>query len=374
MKRSEKGQVLVLVALAIFVLLGLAALGIDVGYIYSVRHELQRSADAGALGGASKFVEPGGGWSSNPLDPVMVEAEARARDYASRDAVNTSPLSPSPTVSDITVSFPSLDRIRVTTQRAVPLFFARIFGRDNQVISATAVAEAAVADTGLTCLKPWGIPLPWNDIDNNFKYDSTDGDPIPLSSLQDGYPMILKVGEPFNNPNNINNVSSLQQEAGHFFALSVCGDTGGNDYRDRIANQCLDNCAVDNGAALDLKTGNMVGPTKQGVNDLMALDPNAVYTPINDGTLYGKPDVIGSIYTDWMESPRLVKIPLYDPSEMLRQGNTQMHVIGFAGFWLQGYDTKQGTVIGYYVKDAVTGASTTGPAEGPALKTLRLVE
>ena len=55
MKKSDRGQVLVLVALAIFVLLGLAALGIDVGYMYSVRHELQRTADAGALAGVVPF-------------------------------------------------------------------------------------------------------------------------------------------------------------------------------------------------------------------------------------------------------------------------------------------------------------------------------
>ncbi len=372
MKSRNKGQVLVLVALALIALLGLAALGIDVGYMYSVRHELQRCADAGALAGASNFIEPGNEWSSNPSDPVMVEAEARARDYASRDYVLTSRLITAS--NDIAVTFPSQDRIRVTTQKTVPLFFARVFGRDNQVISATAVAEASVADTGVTCLKPWGIPLPWIDnglgvpYDNNFKYD--EGETVlPLTSLPDGYPIILKIGEPFNNPNNINNVSSLQQEAGHFFALSVCGDTGGNDYRDRIANQCLDNCAVDNGAALDLKTGNMVGPTKQGVDDLIALDPAAVYNTTTH-------QVTGSVMGDnnWMDSPRLVKVPLYDPNEVLHQGNTQMHVIGFGGFWLQGYNTSQGTVIGYYVKDSVVAASSTGPAPGPVLKTLRLVE
>ncbi len=372
MKRSDNGQVLVLVALAIFVLLGLAALGIDVGHMYSVRHELQRCADAGALAGASNFTESGNVWSSNPSDPVMVEAEARAKYYASRDIVLTSTLSN----NEITVGFPSQDRIRVTTQRNVPFFFARVFGRDNQVISATAVAEAAVADTGVTCLKPWGIPLPWIDYglgspyDNNFKYDSGET-VIPLDNVEDGFPMILKIGEPFHNPNNSTNenISSLQQESGHFFALSICGDTGGNDYRERIASPCLDNCAIDNGAALDLKTGNMVGPTKQGVDDLIALDPGAVY----DTTTH---KVTGSVMGDnnWVNSPRLVKLPLYDPNEVLHQGNTQMHVVGFAGFWLQGYNTSQGTVIGYYVKDAVVGGSSTGPAPVTALKILRLVE
>ena len=88
MKKSDRGQVLVLVALAMFVLLGLAALGVDVGFMYSVRHELQRCADAGALAGASAFTE--GDWNdtdehvaANPLHPRAI-AIIRAREFASQ--------------------------------------------------------------------------------------------------------------------------------------------------------------------------------------------------------------------------------------------------------------------------------------------------
>jgi len=91
---NDKGQVLVFLAISILVLLALAALGIDVGYMYSVRHELQRSADAGALAGGSRFIEPDASWSPNPSDPVMAGADARARDYATRDLVVNSTLDP----------------------------------------------------------------------------------------------------------------------------------------------------------------------------------------------------------------------------------------------------------------------------------------
>ena len=59
MVRGNRGQVLVLVALAIVVLLVMAALAIDVGFMYTTRHELQRSADAGALAGASALRDYG---------------------------------------------------------------------------------------------------------------------------------------------------------------------------------------------------------------------------------------------------------------------------------------------------------------------------
>ena len=144
MKRwNDRGQTLIFVVLALVAILGLAALGIDVGYMYSVRHELQRSADAGALAGGSRFIEDGGEWSSDNTAPAMVEADARAREFAAKDTVVTSQLD---RVAEVDVEFPSEGRIRVTTHRTVPMFFARVFGRNDQFISATAVAEAAIAD------------------------------------------------------------------------------------------------------------------------------------------------------------------------------------------------------------------------------------
>lgn len=59
-RKSENGQILVLLALAIVGLLGFTALAIDVGMVYSDRRYAQNSADASALAGAqagSKLIE-----------------------------------------------------------------------------------------------------------------------------------------------------------------------------------------------------------------------------------------------------------------------------------------------------------------------------
>lgn len=363
-RRGNRGQVLVIFALALLALMGVAALAIDVGHMYAVRNELQRSADAGALAGASAFQE--GPWDNGDLASVtMTTADSRARSFASRDPVALTSLS---ATADVAVTFPSTDRIRVTTSRTVPLSFARVLGMPDRAISATAVAEAAVVDQGVRCLKPWGIPLPWDDANGNLQYDL--GETVhPISDIPVGQKVILKVGEPFNNPNNLDNVTSLQQESGHFFALSPCGDSGGADYRNRIESMCLDDCAVSDGELVDLKTGNTVGPTKQGVDGLIAQDSGAAWDPATN-------TVTGSSYSNWMDSPRLVKVPLYDPSAMLSQGKTQLEIAAFGGFWLEGYNTQQGTVIGYYVKDVAPGggSSNTGSAPGPQLRIIRLVE
>jgi Flp pilus assembly protein TadG len=52
---NKKGVALILVALAIFLLIALAALAIDIAYMYVVKNELQVAADAAALAGAAKL-------------------------------------------------------------------------------------------------------------------------------------------------------------------------------------------------------------------------------------------------------------------------------------------------------------------------------
>ena len=49
--KNDKGFAIVLIAIMLVVLLGFLALGIDAGYLYIVKGELQNAADAGALAG-----------------------------------------------------------------------------------------------------------------------------------------------------------------------------------------------------------------------------------------------------------------------------------------------------------------------------------
>jgi Flp pilus assembly protein TadG len=55
MFKNQSGFTLVLLGLTIVVLLGFAALAVDIGYLYAARNELQNAADAGALAGAREL-------------------------------------------------------------------------------------------------------------------------------------------------------------------------------------------------------------------------------------------------------------------------------------------------------------------------------
>jgi uncharacterized membrane protein len=142
MRGNNRGQVLVLVALAFVAFIGFAALAVDVAYMYSVRNELQRCADAGALAGASAFVDPSVG---NAV--LRSTAEERARTFASRNTVSGSPLNGASDV-DVAVSLPD-NLVRVTTDCTVNLFFARIFGKGSTTIHAVAAANHLPSDNTL---------------------------------------------------------------------------------------------------------------------------------------------------------------------------------------------------------------------------------
>jgi hypothetical protein len=91
-------------------------------------------------------------------------------------------------------------------------------------------------------------------------------------------------------------------EPSSYFSWKMPGDTGGSFYRDNIAgcNQSI----VHWGDLMIQEPGNMVGPTNQGVDDLIAKDPSAHW---DDSCNCVKGSTYGGT------SPRVAPIPLYDP-------------------------------------------------------------
>jgi len=377
MKKNEKGQVLVFVALAIFALLGLAALGIDVGYMYSIRHELQRSADTGALAGASAFIT--GDWNdtSMALDHPRGIADTRAREFAAKDKVVQTTLNPA---SEVAVSFPLQDRIEVITSRNADLFFARIFGMGNKLITARAVAEARVIgpNANVTCITPFAIPYPWVDnATTNGLYDP--GEQV-YTTCENGVGMCvgtaitLKVGS----PSNDNTSPSGQQSAGQFFLMqgNVGGETfqGANDLRNYIRDGCF---SINLGLPVDLMTGNAMGPTVQGIEDV-------IDRANQEGYSQTYPDIDNS----WeMTSPRVIRVVIYDPTYPITggggggtQGTGASVPVGYtlAGFWIDsvGRQGNNGWVTGRYIPGTAFADSTenSGSQTGTEIKVIALVE
>jgi Putative Flp pilus-assembly TadE/G-like len=134
--RDESGQVLVLAAITLAVLLGMAALTIDVGFAYYTQRSLQASADAAALAGAQEM----------PIDgPVEAVARAYSASTGGKNARENVP----GVVTDVeTKCTPSVgpcepvNTIVVTQTATVSTRFAGVLGLDSFTVRTRAAACA----------------------------------------------------------------------------------------------------------------------------------------------------------------------------------------------------------------------------------------
>jgi Putative Flp pilus-assembly TadE/G-like len=172
---NERGQTIILVAVALVALLSMAALAVDVVTLYVARGEAQRAANAAAIAGAKMFTTSGftsvqGGapppvlqgqvcLSGGPASPAAANAQAAA--VAAQNTVVGQPA----IIQSITCNFSLAGnpQITVTVARSgLPTFFARIWNRASNSVSATAIAEAynpsGNAPPIQTSVKPWFIP------------------------------------------------------------------------------------------------------------------------------------------------------------------------------------------------------------------------
>lgn len=134
--RAESGQVIVLLAFTLAVLLGMAALTIDVGFAYYTQRALQASADAAALAGAQEM-------------PVGGDAEGVARRYsASPGGKNARENVPGVVTEVETRCTPSVgpcepvNTVVVTQTAKVGTRFAGVLGLDEFTIRTRAAACA----------------------------------------------------------------------------------------------------------------------------------------------------------------------------------------------------------------------------------------
>lgn len=158
---NERGVGVVIVALALVALAGMAALAIDVGMLLTARTEAQRAADAGAMAGAGMLI-------AAPGDDAAARAEAQK--FATMNAV----IGITPSVLDEDVEIlPAEDKIRVTVRNEasrgnpIPTFFARVFGISTVDVGAVAAAQVSGAGAA-DCLLPIALPDEWLDNGNEM--------------------------------------------------------------------------------------------------------------------------------------------------------------------------------------------------------------
>lgn len=149
-RQGERGQVLGLFVVLIFVITGSVAVVVDVSWFWSNRLHMQRAADAAALAGAVYLPGNAGRASSTAL------AESAKNGYT--DGVDGVTIV-------ATQDGQNPRRLNVTINGPVNTYFARVFGMDRIAITVTAKAE-------FTLPVPMGSPQDYYGIYELWKCDA----------------------------------------------------------------------------------------------------------------------------------------------------------------------------------------------------------
>lgn len=402
--RNERGIALALMAVSVAALLGVLALAIDLSMLFKTRNEAQRAADASALAGASAFLNQTG-------ILAVPAAQALALEYAQRNTMTGGPIQP----GEVTIQvIPDSEKVRVWVNRAeVGTWFARIFGINFMPVGAKAAAEATLAGAG-KCVKPFAVPDLWfetsvgpppspgqpgQDVNANRIWDSGEGwefepvnsdlyaryDPSDVGGLatQTGYGSAWRNGfaPPSVNDYGLSITVKAQRPgeaiaSGFFYPWRIGESSGAKDYKNNIFG--CNPAPVELGVPYDIENGNMVGPTRQGVDSLIGLDPDAYWDPLyvnGDGRIGA---VQGTSYGDWRNSPRVIPVGLFDPNQLAGiqgAGSLQVTFNDIALLFLEGLvgNGVQAPLKARFLYFA-TGSGPEGPTVGPLIKLLRLVE
>jgi Flp pilus assembly protein TadG len=343
---NQQGSTILMVLFALVALFAFCVLAIDGPILLTTKTQLQNAADAAALAGATGLIE-----GDNQL------ATDRAIAFASYNQAVQS--GRAPVVIDAQdVDFPASNMVRVTTHRtratndALRTYFMRVIDpTSDNLADVTASAAAQAYDVcGSRCLRPWAIPDRWADADGDGEYDDGefyDPDSTGYTAPLDvGASIVLKVGNP-------------QQSIapGQFYPVNYPPLdhpdqnplTGGDWYREWMV-EC-EPFSIGPGDRLQLEPGNMVGPTSQGVGDIIAADPGARWDA-------GSQTIVNS---DFGMSPRVILVPFFDPTQPPESGRNWVTVTKIGAFFLEGV-SNGGSVMARFIQVTVPGTPCDGEA------------
>jgi secretion/DNA translocation related TadE-like protein len=190
--QSERGQATVLTLVFLVVLLGMAALVLDIGSWYRADRDTQSTADSAALAGAQS------------LPDDTSQAVNLASSYAGKNGGGLQ----SATISS---SIASDDTITVKVSRQSPGIFTKFFGHDSTTVGSTATARVAPLDQAM-----YVAPIVVNILHPALHCGGTQQRPIPCF----GQPTQLDLLD-LHSPGG-------SDAAGSFGLINLTGDPTGN--------------------------------------------------------------------------------------------------------------------------------------------------
>jgi Flp pilus assembly protein TadG len=303
-----RGQIGVILTLAITTLLGASALGADVAVFYYNWLQLQKAADAGALGGATYLPD-------NPSQAVTA-----AKQLLEKNGVLASEI-----VSTTVAGDDSSITIRV--RRTVPYFFAKLLGLTNGIVTASASGAPQYPPSTVGASSPSQLPPGGDNNGNNGTYCANTGGcaliPIGLDHntvYTDGEQITLQQGQV--GPGN--------------WDLLALGGVGGNNLRTNIADGYSGPVSV--GDWVTTEPGKKVGPVDQGFQDRLTLAESV--------------DPSGTFSSHALNNPRVLVLPVVDWEHP--NGRKEVKVTAFASLWLD--DPSGGKVTVHFISQVIANS------------------
>jgi Flp pilus assembly protein TadG len=334
--RDERGQMLVLMGAGLAAFIAIVGLSVDVGQVVFTRTDLQKVADAAAFAGAQDL-------------PSSSAATTNANTYVGLNASNTS------AVVAITQTYNSNDTIQVTATRQVDYAFLRVVGLKGTTVSAKAKVRVGTFNGG-NGIVPWGLVASSNkDFLGNSCFN---GFVNGLPTFKQNQKCVLKYG-------------AGTSSGGDFGALALDG-TGASNYRDDIARGSDATFHV--GQKVEAQTGNMQGPTGQGIDDRLAIAPPSTCNTNDRSKILKTTDGKTSIVPGCENHPRILIIPVVDKID----NPAVSTILGFAFMFLHGEaggggQTSVETEFVSFVTE-IPGGDYTGAADGTTSTAIMLVE
>ena len=397
-RRSERGAVLVHVAIAFIGLAAFSSFVVDYGILWTARRQAQNAADAAALAAAASL---GFGDADNQARARTAALEAAAKNLVWNEPANVTPSD----VAFIPCPDGSLEPgggmcVRVDVFRnqergnPLPAILGMLVGITDQGVRATATAEVVFANEA-SCVKPMAILDRWIEAqsgpwDTGDTFDRYDPPPAPIGTLlanPDTYvgPTAGNNGSGLDLTENYGDELTLARRLGAdpdstswFFPIQLdCpGNTPGSIECFTSNVRTCSPQVVASGNVIQAHAGGFVDAG--GVNqlavalaDVMAADASAAWDAGANG---GRGGVAGGCMSSGAcsVSPRIIALPAIDPDPWTYEGtystpvgeHTSVNVTRIVGLFIEQvtFTEVRGRLMPYPVVPAVTTLGVPGQA------------
>lgn len=297
---EEDGVGIIWFALTFALIIFMAGLAIDGGRLYLSKIELRKTADTAALSGATELTG-----SDSSITSMVNEVLTKDNEMSS--------------LKQLLIKPNNENKITVSLEKQVPLYFMKIFGFNFTPVDVTSSA-AIFPMSETTGAVPFGISK-----DTKFDYTTE-------------YSLKVDAGD---------------SSTGNFGIMALAG-VGGRLYYDALKYGYDQKISYNQ--TIDTQTGNVEQKTIDGVNYRIQNSPYTTYDESHK------------------DDPRIIKILVYTPYQVSTNQLKSIKVTGFAYFYLsQPMSPNDSTVRGYFIRETGVGLGSSDVVDTGAYA-VKLVE